>query len=442
MNTLNLRTLSENEPQIAYPIWHPYSNLEKNYFNQIILKHGKGVFVYDNDNRKYIDACSGLWNVSLGYANEKINQYIHKQLELMSYCSLFEYSNATAIMAGNMIVDFLPECMNKIQFTCSGSESIELSIKVMREYWKLLGYRDKKIIISFAKSYHGTYYGGVSISGVTKDETQNYIPYLSDTICFQVPDSSMDIKESEMYEKKFNNYIVEHSDRIAGIVIEPILASAGMEIVNTDFLERLYTLCKQNKILIAMDEVATGFYRTGKKFYFENLNFIPDIVCMSKGINSGYVPFGAVGFKDFIIEEYKNNNVFLAHGSTQAGNLIGCASVIGTLEEYKNLNISSNVYEQGDFIKQSLIEGMKSHSNVKSIRGTGLLISIDLKENVSGRKMCQERIASIQNMLAINGVLVYRSFAGLTLMPMLNIRKEESNLLVNKLISFFKGRVF
>ena len=85
---------------------------------------------------------------------------------------------------------------------------------------------------------------------------------------------------------------------------------------------------------------------------------------------------------------------------------------------------------------------MKSHSNVKSIRGTGLLISIDLKENVSVRKMCQERIASIQNMLAINGVLVYRSFAGLTLMPMLNIRKEESNLLVNKLISFFKGRVF
>lgn len=418
------------------------SNLEKNFFNQIILKQGKGIFVYDNDNRKYIDACSGLWNVSLGYANEKINQYIRKQMELMSYCSLFEHSNATAIMAANMIVDFLPNCMNKIQFTCSGSESVELSIKAMREYWKLVGYKDKEIIISFAKSYHGTYYGGMSISGLTKDETQNYIPYLSDTICFQVPDSATDIEKAEMYENYLKDYIVKHADRIAGIVIEPIQASAGMEFVDTNFLERLYVLCRQNKILITMDEVATGFYRTGKKFYFENLDFIPDIVCMAKGINSGYIPFGAVGFKDFIIEEYKKSKVFLAHGSTQAGNLLGCASVIGTLEEYKNLNISSNVYEQGGIIKNSLMEGLKNHPNVKSVRGTGLLISIDLKENGLGREMEQEKIAFIQNMLAINGVLVYRSFAGLTLMPMLNIKKEESVLLANKIIRFFQGRIF
>lgn len=442
MNALNLRTISENEGEIAYPIWHPYSNLSRNYFNQIILKRGEGVFVFDNDNRKYIDACSGLWNVSLGYGNKIINKYIQKQLELMPYCSLFEHSNATAIMAANLIVDFLPDCMKKIQFTCSGSESIELAIKTMREYWKLAGNENKEVIISFAKSYHGTYYGGISVSGITKDETKHFIPYVADTICFQVPDSDTNKDEAKLYEKVLVDYIIENSDRIAGIIIEPILASAGMEVVDINFLERLYGICRQNKILIAADEVALGFYRTGKKFYFENLSFVPDIVCMAKGINSGYVPLGAVGFQEFIIEKYRKSNTFIAHGSTQAGNLLGCAAVIGTLEQYTNLSISSNVCEQGDYIKNSLLENLMNHPNIKSVRGVGLLLSIDLKESMSESNMAQEKIAYIQELIAKKGVLVYRSLAGLTLMPMLNIKTEESFLIVDKIIKFFQNNIF
>ncbi|TGY89434.1 aspartate aminotransferase family protein [Petralouisia muris] len=442
MNTLNLRNILDDDNQIDYPIWHPYSNLTKNYFNQIILKRGEGTFVYDNDNRKYLDACSGLWNVSLGYGNETINSYIEKQMKLMAYCSIFEHSNSTAIMAANMIVEYLPSCMNKIQFTCSGSESVELSIKIMREYWKLTGKKEKEKIISFTKSYHGTCYGGMSVSGITKEQTRNYAPYLLDTISFQVPDSSMNVEEGKLHEKTLEEYITMNADSIAGIVVEPILASAGMERVDIKFIERLYRLCKENEILITIDEVATGFYRTGKRFYFENYCFVPDIVCMSKGINSGYVPFGAVGIQDFIVERYKKSNAIIAHGTTQAGNLLGCASTIGTLEEYKNLNISVNVNKQGKYLKSSLIEGLKSHPNIKGVRGEGLLISIDLQEDTSGTIMRQEKIAYIQQELAINGILVYRSLVGLTLMPMLNIKKEESFIIAEKIISFFSNDTF
>jgi len=442
MNTLNLRTLMENNKEINYPIWHPFSGSTKNFFNQLVLNRGKGIYVYDNNGKEYIDACSGLWNVSLGYSNEKITDYIIKQLGLISYCSLFEHTNSMVVFAANKILGLLPDCFSKIQFTCSGSESIDLAIKVMREYWKLRGKISKNLIICFKKSYHGTYYGSMSVSGITRDETDRYAPFLENIVLQEVPDESMEQEEYEIYSVRLEKYIEENHQNIAGIIVEPILASAGVEIMPIEYLNRIYKCCKKFDVLITLDEVALGFYRTGKSFYFYNTDIIPDILCMAKGINSGYLPLGAVAFHKNIVDIYTKSNVILAHGSTQGGNVLACAATVGAIEEYERLNISENVIKEGKYLKSQLTEKLKYHKNISEIRGIGLLISIDLTDNKKQIPVSQIKLDYIQKLLAREGLLLYRSLTGLTLLPMLNITRAEIDKLLNILEKFFRNYMF
>ncbi|PXV93720.1 adenosylmethionine-8-amino-7-oxononanoate aminotransferase [Lachnotalea glycerini] len=442
MNTINLRTMMEQNEEINYPIWHPFSTVAKNYFNQLMIERGNGIYVYDNNNKRYIDACSGLWNVSLGYGNSKIKDYINKQLDKISYCSLFEHTNSTAILAANKILDLLPDSMNKIQFTCSGSESVDLAIKTMREYWKIRGKETKDKIICIKKSYHGTYYGSMSVSGITQEETRRYGPLLPNIVDLDIPNAKMVEQEFTECAEQLEHYIRENHESIAGIIIEPVLVSAGFEIIPINYMNRLYKICEDNQVLFTMDEVALGFYRTGKAFYFNYTDFVPDILCMAKGINSGYLPLGAVTIHDKIVQVYKKSGACLAHGSTQAGNVLACAAAVAALEEYKELNIENNVLQEGIYFKSELASKLNRCNNVKEIRGIGLLLSIDLVHENKIDCLDEKKICYIQSMLSKEGLLVYRSMAGLILLPMLNIKREESNNIITILKSFFSNYLF
>ncbi|GKX32159.1 adenosylmethionine--8-amino-7-oxononanoate transaminase [Vallitalea longa] len=443
MNNLNLRKIMEEKEINTYNIWHPFSNLQKNYFNQLVINEGEGIYVYDNNKKCYIDACSGLWNMSLGYNNTRINNYIKKQLDKLPFCSLFEHTNSTVVLAANKILDLLPRYMNKLMFTCSGSESNDLAIKCIREYWHILGQPNKNTIISFNKSYHGTYYGSMSISGITQRENKGYNPLLSQIVMKEVPSDLYSNEDNKVYMQKLVSYIEEYHHQIAGIIIEPILTSSGMEIVPCEYINEINELCQKYNILVATDEVALGFYRTGKAFYFYNTQLKPDLVCMAKGINAGYLPLGAVAFSDKVIEVYKNNKSFLSHGSTQAGNLLACSAVIGALEEYKEQNIQRNVENVSTYLLKQLKEKLVYHSNVKSVRGVGLLISIDLVNASDHDKTLEEvRIAHIQNVLAEEGLLVYRSMIGLLLFPILTITIEEADKITKIIENVFHNYIF
>lgn len=291
----------------------------------------------------------------MGYSNTWIKESINEQLEKLPYCSLFEHTNQTAIKAANKILDIAESHFQKVMFTCSGSECVELSIKLMRKYWKMKGASKKSQILTLEYSYHGTYYGGLTASNIESEFSNDYGPLVPDFYSLSSKKENKDAKESslECLDEAIE-YIKKSHEKIAGIIIEPILASNSVDVLQKEYIEGLCRACRQYNILIAVDEIATGFYRTGKVFYYRNFNIVPDLVCTSKGLNSGYLPVGAVLVSEYIIKTFEMSNDILIHGSTQDGNLLCCASIIAALEQYKELNISENVCKMSVYLMDAI----------------------------------------------------------------------------------------
>lgn len=449
MNTINLRPYMDLKTNTDYPIWHPYSTLNKSYNNMPNIVRGEGIFLYDADEKEYMDACSGLWNVSLGYNNEMINLSIAEQLKKLAFCSLFEYTNPLALKTANKILSLFSDTMKKVFFTCTGSESIEFAIKVMNKYWDIKGKNEKKLVLSLEDSYHGTYYGSLAVSGIEQKFIKGYGVFLNNVKMIPVCEKCDSETEKgcigckKEIIKNLNKFIYENKNTIAGIMVEPILASKGVEIIPENYLKYLYNICLENEILFAVDEVAVGFFRTGYPFYINKLGIKPDLVCMAKGINGGYLPMGAVSVTEEICNAFLNMGEYIVHGSTQNGNLLACAACIATLEQYEKNAIGDNVFMVGDYILKELKDKLACHRNVGDIRGEGLLIGIDLVQNKkSNTYLNSKEIYFIQESLKKRGLLLYRSDIGLILLPMYITTKNEATRMVEMILDTFKNIVY
>jgi adenosylmethionine-8-amino-7-oxononanoate aminotransferase len=449
MNTINLRALYDNYKDTEYPIWHPFSHGGKNVYNTINIKRGRGIYLYDVDDKRYIDASSGLWNISLGYDNEIIKKQLIAQLSDLPYCSLFDHTNNTAIKCANMLLEILPEQMKKIFFTCSGSESIEVSLKIMRKYWKIKGMNKKDIIISLKDSYHGSYYGSMSVSGIEQEQIKDFGPLLngikffSAGICDKCENKASEDCCSVSCINELEDFVKKNTDRIAGIIIEPILASKGVQIISSKYINNLQSICDKYDILFTVDEVATGFYRAGDAFYTQKFKVKPDIICMAKGINSGYLPLGAIAVSKKIYDTFSEQEIVLEHGSTQGGNTLACAATIAAIQQYSELNIATNVKIMGTYFKKQIESQLSSHRNIGPIRGEGLLFGVDLVKN----KKCNEylnssEILAIQEYLKKSGLIVYRSDTGLSILPMLIVSKAQLDNIIDILVEVFKSILF
>jgi adenosylmethionine-8-amino-7-oxononanoate aminotransferase len=395
---------------------------------------GEGFYLYDINGAKYLDASSGLWNVSLGYSNEQIKARITTQLNELAFVSLFEHTNPTAVLAASEILRLLPRYMSKVFFTCSGSESVELAVKLARMYWGQFGKTEKKTILHMKQSYHGTYYASLGLSGLEASFISDIGPFVQRMSAIDLrtcSDCGYEVCSMQCLDG-IEQYLEGYHSCIASVIIEPILASAGMKIVNTSVLNSLYEICNRHEILFMIDEIATGFYRTGKAFYFMNLGIQPDVLCMSKGINSGYLPFGAVAVNQRLISVFESSNDLLVHGSTQNGNLLACAASIATINQYKELNIEYNVTNKGLYIAENLRANLRFHRNVKEVRNEGLMIFIELCERYNIKcGVTSQAVYEVRRSLINKGLIVYGSESGILILPMLTITTLEADLIID-----------
>lgn len=445
MNKINFKKRISEKTKCNYPLWHPYSSIDKNYKDFSNFVRGEGIKLYDIDGKEYFDATSGLWNVSLGYGNKEIEKAIINQLKRLSFCSLFENTNSTAISAAKKILKLLPSYMKKLFYTCSGSESVELGIKVIRKYWSLKGYKNRNTIISMNNSYHGTYYGSMSVSGLERDMLNGYGPLLENITFFEpgVYNNCTNYKDTGKCNlnciKELEIFIKTKADSIAGIILEPILASKGVIILCKEYIDYIGYLCEKYHLLLIVDEVATGFYRTGRAFYTEKFKLKPDIICMSKGMNSGYLPLGATVFSENICNTFSESNEPIVHGSTQGGNLISCAACIAAIDQYSKNNIMENVIQMGNYFVTKIKNKLVEHDNVGCIRSEGLIIGIDLVTTHDKNEYLNfEKILFIRESLKKNGLVVNYSDMGLTLFPMLIVNESELNAIFDIIEGVFR----
>lgn len=397
-------------------IWYPLSKPDD---DRMIIENGEGIYVIDSRGKKYLDANSGLWNIPLGYSNHAIRESLVSQLDKICYVNSCEFGNTKAIELAELIKKINHENIDKIIYTCTGSESVEVAIKLIRKYASMGSKPHKRDIAIIRNSYHGSYYGSMSCSSYEGQERKGYFPLLSGVHelslpfcnCCKSDDVSSDCtnRMKEQLEKELEAY----EDYLGGFLVEPILGSAGVIELPKWFIERIIEFSNKHDLIVVFDEVATGFGRTGSMFYYQKYGWKPDIITMSKGINNGTLPLGAVAISKKITDRFSRNNELIFHLSTQNGNALSCAAGIATITELlrDDGNIIQEVVRKSEYFKRHFKDEIENKfTQVHDLRSIGLMFAIDIIEKDNKSKIKPVDLIKIVQLLKKNGLIVEWSY--------------------------------
>ena len=319
----------------------------------IIITHGEGSCLFDENNKKYIDFTSGIGVSSVGYNNKKLNEAILNQLNSFAHLSNIFLSTPTVELANKLTTI---SKMSKVFFSNSGAEANEGALKLAKKYsyMKYGGKRNK--ILSLKNSFHGRTLATLTSTG--QDKFHKYFDPFPDGYDYVTPNSIEDFKE-------------KLTDDVCAIIMEAIQGEGGVNLLNNNFVQEVCNVCKEKDVLIIFDEVQCGLGRTGHIFCFQEFGVEADIITLAKGLGGG-LPIGA------ILCNEKLSNTFTPgdHGSTFGGNPVVCAGALAVLDQICNDELLSSVQAKGKFIRQTLTKSKLPL--VKNIRGLGLMIGIEV----------------------------------------------------------------
>ncbi|WP_062352664.1 aspartate aminotransferase family protein [Bacillus kwashiorkori] len=401
----------------------------KDYGKIVQITGAKNATVYSGD-KEIIDGIAGLWNVILGHGNQEINGAIVDQLNKVGFINPWTCSTEVVYQLAEKLIHFTEADYHKVMFTCTGSEAVELAIKLARRHQSALGKQKKKYIAVFDSSYHGTYYGSMTATGVDREYYEPYGPMLQGFAYLPIPFAEKGMTNAAL--QSLEKFFVTYGEQLSAFLMEPILGVAGVVKIPDVYFKRLKELCEQYGVLIIFDEISTGFYRTGPKFAFHDMEITPDLLCLSKGINNGVLPLGTVLMNKKIADKIREED-FINHLSTQNANPVCCATAVKTMEILERDQYGEIVKEKSAYFYEKLIQLQTESSFVHDIRCVGLMIGIELKmENDFSY------ILDFTTKLAEEGVLVYPYFnqysTGIMLMPPYIITYHE----IDKIITILK----
>jgi len=341
--------------------------------NPIAVKYGEGVYLYDYDGKRYIDFSSGLMNVNIGHGNQRITEAVVRQMQEVSYVTPSCITKVRGEL-GKKLAEICPGDLNKAFFTLCGASSIENAIKLARLY------TGRHKILSRYQSYHGSSNGAMTASGdprrlpVDSQQAPNFVhfdlPYL---FRWEHGEESL-LKDSVAQLERIIAY--EGPNNIAAILLEGESGSSGCLKYPVGYLKQVRELCTKHGILLIMDEVMSGFGRTGKWFGFENHGIVPDMIAMAKGLTCGYLPFGCLMVSDKIASKYED--AVLPLGLTYSAHPVSCAAALETLKIYEDDNLVENASAMGKYMDQQVALLMQKHRSIGDWRNTGLLGCLEL----------------------------------------------------------------
>lgn len=369
-------------------IWHPFTQMKGWVENpQLVIERGEGVKLYDSEGREYYDGISSLWVNIHGHRRKEIDDAIKAQIDKISHSTLLGLINQPSAEFAEKLVEITPEGLKKVFYSDDGSTAVEAAVKIAFQYWQFKGRPEKQHFINLGDSYHGDTVGAVSVGNIDVFH-KVYKPLLFDTEKMTCP-SFYHSKLGFKTEQEFLNYLLNeleeylaaNSDKVAAMIIEPLVqAAAGMLMQPEGYIKGVRALTKKYDVLLIVDEVATGFGRTGKMFACDNEGVLPDMMCLSKGITGGYLPLGATMVTDEIYnaflggpEEYKT----FYHGHSYTGNPLACAAGLAGLEIFTKDKVIEGLSPKMDVIKKYM-KRFDQMRYVGDARQRGMLAGIEL----------------------------------------------------------------
>jgi taurine---2-oxoglutarate transaminase len=344
--------------------------------NPIAVKYGEGVYLYDYDGKRYIDFSSGLMNVNIGHGDQRITAAVVRQMQEVSYVTPSCVTRVRGEL-GKKLAEICPGDLNKAFFTLCGATSIENAIKLARLY------TGRHKILTRYQSYHGSSNGAMTASGdprklpVDAQQAPNFVHFdLPYAYRWEYGEEQL-LKESIAQLQRMIAY--EGPANIAAILLEGQSGSSGCFLYPDGYLKAVRALCDKHGILLIMDEVMSGFGRTGKWFGFEHHDIIPDMIAMAKGLTCGYLPFGCLMVSDRIAAKY--DDAVLPLGLTYSAHPVSCAAALETLKIYEDDHLIDNAVEMGNYMDSRMEELKKKHPCIGDWRNTGLLGCLELVKN-------------------------------------------------------------
>jgi adenosylmethionine---8-amino-7-oxononanoate aminotransferase len=353
-------------------LWHPFTQ-QRGWAEEepLIVDRAEGTDLIDVAGRRYIDGVSSLWCNVHGHGHPRIDAAVREQLGRVAHSTMLGLSHRPGIELARRLVELAPPGLTRVFYSDSGSTAAEIALKMAFQYWRQRGEERRSKFVALRKAYHGDTIGSVSVGGIDLFHSL-YRPLLFDTLKAEPGDLG-----------DMERLLAANEGEVAAVIMEPLVqGAAGMLMHPAGYLRAVRELCDRHGTLLILDEVATGFGRTGRMFACEHEGVAPDLLCLAKGITGGYLPLATTLATERIYEgflgEFEELRTFF-HGHTYTGNPLACAAALATLDVFREERTLERLAPKIELLGE-LLEPLAAHPAVREVRRRGFMTGIELAD--------------------------------------------------------------
>lgn len=357
-----------------------------------VITRADGVYLWDSEGRKILDAMAGLWCVNIGYGREELARVAYEQMQQLPYYNtFFQTTHPPAVDLAELLSQVTPAHLNHVFFTNSGSEANDTVVRLVRHYWSTRGKGSRKIIISRENAYHGSTMAGASLGGMKPMHKQGGLPipdieHITQPYWYTLGGDLSPEEFGLQAARALEDKILElGADRVAAFIGEPIQGAGGVIVPPRSYWPEISRICRKYEVLLVADEVICGFGRTGKWFASEYFGIEADLMSIAKGLSSGYLPIGGVMISDAVADVLINQGGEFQHGFTYSGHPACCAVAAANIRILRDERIIERAEAETAPYLQARIREFESHPLVGEVRGVGMFGAVQLAKDKSKR---------------------------------------------------------
>lgn len=368
--------------------WMPFTGNRQFQEDPRILVAAEGCYYRDAQGRQVFDGLSGLWTCGLGHGRREIADAVHRQLGTLDFMPPFQFGQPLSFELAERVAALMPEGLDHVFFTGSGSEAADTSLKMARAYWRLKGQAGKTRLIGRAKGYHGVNFGGISVGGIAGNRrlfgegvSADHLPHT--LLPGNAFSRGMPAQGAHLADALLDLIALHDASTIAAVIVEPFSGSAGVIIPPVGYLQRLRDICDQHQILLIFDEVITAFGRAGAWTGSQAFGVAPDIVNFAKQLTNGAIPMGGVAVRSEIYQAFMeaggpHYNIEFPHGYTYSAHPVACAAALATLDLLEREGAIERVRALAPHFENA-VHSLKGAKHVADIRNYGLAAGLTIE---------------------------------------------------------------